>query len=152
MAADAWDVFDLAKESMGDGTIDMSDTGAGAFKCGLLLSTATVAQTAVTYTALVDTDKEATGGDYAAGGVALTSITWADTAGTTKWDAADIVFSATSTDLVARWAIIYHVASDVPVAMCLMDNTPGDVTVTPGNDLTLTIDAAGILTVSGGWT
>ena len=151
MAADSWKVFDVAKEAIGDNTIDLDDASAGIYKCGLIIGTATsVIQTAATWTDIIDTSYECTTGGYTANGEALTTVIWTSSGGTVTWNSDDIAWTASGTTLEARWAVIYHVASDIPIAMCLMDNTPQDINVTVGNTLTLT-SASGMFTMSGGW-
>ena len=149
MAADSWKIYDTFKEKMADGTLDMDDVGAGVFKCALFTSTHSPAATDDLYSAL--TNEVANGLGYLTGGEALTSVTWVEATGTLTWDMADIAWTASGGSIVARYAIIYGVASSHLIAMCLMDNTPVDVTVTDGNTLTLQLHANGVFQLSGGW-
>lgn len=150
MAADAWKIYDSFKEKCADGTIDLDDASAGVFKCVLFTSSHSPAQTDNLYSAL--TNEVANGNGYTTAGEALTSVTWVETSGTVKWDAADIQWTASGGSIVARYAIIYHVSSSQLVAMCLMDNTPADITVNDGSTLTLQLNANGVFQLSGGWT
>lgn len=150
-AASAWKIFDYAKEVMSDGTLDMDDAGAGVFKCALIGSGYTADQTDTDFSADIQGNEIAGSYGYTTGGAALTNVTWANTSGTTKWDADDVVWSASGGSITARFAVIYHVSSDIPICLCVLDNTPADVTATDGNDLTVEMNASGIFTVSGGW-
>jgi len=134
---------------MADGTIDLDDAGAGIFKCALFLVGYAPAAADDLYSAL--TNEHANGNGYTTAGAALTGVTWVETTGTLKWDMADIAWTASGGSIVARTAVIYHVASSQLVAQCLMDNTPADVTVTDTNTLTIELNANGIFLLSGGW-
>lgn len=149
MAADAWKIYDSFKEAKGDGTVDMDDAGAGVFKCALFTSSLTPDQTDNLYSGLGN--EVASGNGYTTGGEALTSVTWNESTGTVTWDAADISWTASGGSIVGRYAIIYDVSSSQLIAMCLMDNTPADITVTDGNTLTLQLHANGVFQESGGW-
>lgn len=150
MAADAWKIYDSLTEKVGDGTVDLSDTSAGAFKCALFTSSYTPASTDTLYSGLSNEVGALYG--YSTGGVALTSVTFTDTAGVTAFDCANISWSASGGSITARYAVIYHVSSSQLIACCLLDSTDADVTAVDGNDLTLQIDTDGVFTVSGGWT
>jgi len=149
MAADAWKTYDSFKEKMADGTLDMDDAGAGVFKCALFLVGYTPAAADTLYSGLLN--EHANGNGYLTGGEALTGVTWNEVTGTVIWDAVDIAWTAAGGSIVARTAVIYHVASSQLVAQCLMDNTPADVTVTDTNTLTVELNANGVFTLSGGW-
>ncbi|MHC4725224.1 MAG: hypothetical protein ACYS9V_13450 [Planctomycetota bacterium] len=142
--------YDKFKEFMGDNTIDMDDAGAGAFKCLLTTSAHTPLDTHQNLTSITN---EVTGNGYARQNLA--SVTWADAAGTTTWDAANVVFSATGGSWTARNYHIYYdtgAAADADrelVIYGLLDQTPADVTVTDGNTLTLQWNISGIFTLTG---
>lgn len=150
MAADAWKVYNYAKEAMAEGSIDMEDTATGGFKCALISSSYTPTATHNDFSAQIQT-YEVTGNGAAVGGETLTNVVWTDTSGTVKWDADDIEWTASGGTIQARYAVIYHVSTDVPIACCLMDNTPQDVSVTDTNTLTIQLNASGIFNLSGGW-
>ncbi len=77
---------------------------------------------------------------YAAGGVALTTPTWAER-GTTGMilNAANTVFTASGGSIVARFYVLYDAtpAARPLIGYGLLDTTPADVTITAGNTLTL---------------
>ena len=148
MAADAWVEFDGFKEYLGDGTIDMD---ADVFKTALFTSTSTNAND-VTVDAFATLNNEVTGNGYAQHSHAATS-TWVRSGSTVTFDADDAVYTASGGSIVARWAVMYDdtVATpvvDANVCYSLLDNTPGDVTVTDTNTLTIQMNASGILTLS----
>ena len=149
MAADAWKIYDSFKQAISDGSIDMGDAGAGVFKCALLLSGYIPDQTHGVYGDL--TNQVAGSYGYDTAGKALTTVTWVDTSGTTKWDCDNIVWTASGVSIVAYYAVIYQVATGQLIAYSLLDNAPADVTATNGNTFTITIHANGVFTLSGGW-
>lgn len=99
------------------------------------------------------TNELATANGYTNGGSPLASVTWAQTSGTAKFDAADLVWTASGGSIVARWAIIRVVGTingqiDPLVEAILLDDTPADVTATSGNTLTLQWNGSGIQQIS----
>ena len=146
MAADKWKIYDSFLEFMGDNTIDMDgDT----FKIALYTS-ASNAATITTGDKASLTDEVANANGYLTGGNTLASVTWAQSSGTVTFDSADSVWTASGGSIVARFAVIYSDTSvtDKLVAYSLLDNTPGDITVTDGNTLTIQMNASGIFTGS----
>lgn len=151
MAAGPWVVHDKLKEYIGDGSIDLDNDS---FKVGLYLSTSNVATTSINALATA-TNEHANGNGYATGGVALSGVTWAESAGTVTFDAADMTdaWTATGGSIVARFAVIYDdtvtsPVADPIVAHCLLDATPDDVTVTDTNTLSINMNASGIFTLT----
>ena len=154
MAADKWLIYNKFKEYLGDGNIDL-DTDA--FKLALYLSTSNAATLTLDEKADL-TNEHATANGYPATGVAITSPTWVEAAGTITFDFADPQFTASGGSIVARFAVVYDDTTagapptDALVGVSLMDNAPADVTVTDGNTLTIQINASGMFTLSGGET
>ena len=147
MAAATITMYDCFSEAIGDGTIDMdNDT----FKVALILSGYSPAQSDTTFS-VIDANEHANANGYTTGGEALASVTWAQTAGTAKFDAADTVWTAAGGSIVARYAVVYSStvggANDL-VCWVLMDSAPADITVTTGNTLTLQWNASGIFTLA----
>lgn len=145
MAADAWVVHDKTKEYMGDGTIDLDGDS---FKGILCLSTSNIATTSVNGYATV-TNEHATANGYTQGTLALTSVTWVESAGTVTFDCADLVWTASGGSIVARFGAVYDDTVTTPVAdpvlaHTLLDNSPADVTATDGNTFTIAIHANGL--------
>ncbi len=156
MAADAWKVYNKAKEYIGDGTIDL-DAGDAYFSVVLLTSSYTPALTHSAYSDISGTEVS-NGNGYTTGGDILASSTWTESSGTVTFDSADPSWTASGGSIVARYAVLVHIAagSSVPqtgdkiIAYCLLDNAPANVTAVSGADLTIQLAAGGYFQVSGG--
>ena len=144
MAAGAFTFYHQFAELVADGTLDLDTDG---FKLALFTSSHTPATSDTTFSSLTS---QVTGNGYTAGGTALASITWAQTAGVATFDAADVVYTADSGSIVARYAVLYDTtlagAGDL-IGYFLLDATPADVTATDGNTLTVQWHANGIFTL-----
>lgn len=124
------DAYDQLVEIMSDGTMDMdTDT----FKMILLNNshTRTVTNTLLTQ---VNTNEIANANGYVTGGATLTSVTFAHTTGSVKWDSADVTWTATGGAITAYHAVIYDDTVTSPAdALCVDINfdgvqTAGDTT------------------------
>jgi hypothetical protein len=149
MAAGAWKIYDEAKISLADGTIDL-DTHT--FKIALFLSTSNCNNVALATAQLATlTNQVANGSGYTTGGLTLTSVTWAKSGSTSTFDAADAVWTASGGSITTRFAVIYSdtATNKNLLAVCLLDTTPADVTATDGNTLTIQFNASGIFTLTG---
>ena len=125
-----------------DGTIDL-DTNV--LKVALFNSSFAIATTAYS-----TTNELATANGYTQGGITLAGVTLVEAVGVVTLDANDVTWTAAVGDIVARFAVLYDdTALGKPiVGYVLLDTTPADVTVTPGNDFTIVWAAAGILTAT----
>jgi hypothetical protein len=107
-----------------------------------------------THTVFADvTNQLATANGYTSGGQALASMTWTRSGAIATFDAADTVWTVNTANLVARWAVLRVVGTldtlvDPLIGYVLMDDTPADVTTTPGNTLTLQWNASGIFRIT----
>ena len=149
MAADAWDFYNEFTELVADGTMDLD---ADTFNLGLYLSTSNAATLSTSGRAAL-TNQVATANGYTQPGSALGSVTWVRSGGTTTFDSADEVFTASGGSITCRFAVIDDDTVASPVVdplMCfsLLDNTPADVTATDGNTLTIAMNASGIMTLA----
>ena len=149
MAADAWDFYNEFTEFVGDGTIDLD---ADTFNLGLYLSTSNAATLSTSGRAAL-TNQHASANGYTQPGSALDSVTWNRSTGTTTFDSADEVFTASGGDIVCRFAVIDDDTVTTPVAdplmaFSLLDNAPANVTATDGNTLTIAMNASGIMTLA----
>lgn len=146
MAAGNWIMYDSAKEYIGDGTIDLDSH---TFK--VMLCTNSYTPNRATHTVKADVTNElSTANGYTAGGAALTSVTWTQTGGTAKFDAADPTWTASGGSIGPfRIAVIYDdtAASDELLCYCVLESS--DLTATDGQTITLALNASGILTLSG---
>lgn len=149
MTAVVWDFYNEFTEYVGDGTMDLD---ADTFNAGLYLSTSNAATLTLSGRAAV-TNQHATANGYTQPGSALASVTWIRSGGTTTFDSADEVFTASGGSIVARFCVVDDDTVTTPVAdpLCfytLMDDTPADVTATDTNTLTIAPNANGIFTLA----
>lgn len=137
--------YDTFKSNLGATPLDMnSDT----FRMMLVTSSYTFA---ATHTQKSDiTNELSTANGYTAAGAALATLVFSNTAGTTKWDADDVSWTASGGSLVFRRGVIYDdtSASDLLVLSVLFDTTPADITVLNGNTFTVQWNASGIFTLT----
>ena len=151
MPAGPFQTYESFVEYAEDNTIDL---GVNTFNIALFASTSNAAT--LTHTVLADlTNQLATANGYTSGGAALASVTANRAGRVLTFDAADAVWTAATGSIVARFAVIYrtgtvNTVTDALVAVCLLDDTPADVTATDGNTLTIQFNASGILTIGGG--
>jgi len=141
--------YQTFRKWLGDGTFDLD---ANTFK--VTLHTSTYTPNAATQSVYADlTNELATANGYTNGGATLGSVTWTQSGATITFDAADTVWNVITANLVSRYAVIRATGTlnthvDPLVAYILMDTTPADITVTPGNSLTLQWNASGIFTLT----
>ena len=151
MAAGKWKLYQSAKEFIGDGTIDL-DTNSFALR--LFLSTSNC--NTLTHDTLSDlTNEHASANGYTPQTV---TMTWGQSGGTATLDSDNPVFTATGPgDIVAHWAVLIRTGTvnsvtDALLAVCYLNHNGGsplDVTATNGNTLTVSMNAAGIVALSG---
>jgi hypothetical protein len=142
MAADAIKLFQGFKKRLG---LAQFDFATDILKCALL--TSAYVPNLATQEVYADLSGEVAGGNgYATGGAVLTGVVWAETGDDDMLlNANNVAWSATNVNLVARYAVLYDdTHPDKPlIGYILLDNTPADITVTPGNSLTLDFDDVG---------
>lgn len=154
MAAGSWTIYNKAKEYIGDATIDL-DAGDGYFRVVLLSSSYTPALTHSTYSDISSTELSTANG-YTVGGDAPGSVTWTESSGTVTFDSADPAWTASGGSIVARYAVLCHVAagtgvpqsSDKVIAYVLLDTTPADVTAVDGSNFVIRLPAGGYMQLS----
>ena len=142
--------FNSFKEYLGDGTFDMNtDT------IKVQLHTSTFAPNVSTMTVLADvTNEVANGNGYATGGVALTSCTYTQTAGTAAFKSGNNPsWTGATAGFVARYAVFYKSGTansrvNPLIGYMLLDSAPADVSFAVGNTVTLTMNAAGWFTLT----
>src|SRR5690242_12454372 len=103
------------------------------------------------------TNEVANANGYTTGGVALSGVTWTNAAGTETLGSGNAVWTAAGGAITARFAVIYKVGTfggivNPILCVCLLDTTPADVSVADGQQLTVSINASGVLTLSGATT
>ena len=141
MAAGAWTFTNASRTSLLNGTFDLdTDT----WKCALFLSTSNIGAGSTTYAGL--TNEHANGNGYTTGGITITLTLSGTTTVTVDIDT-DPVWTASGGSITARYAVIYESGGNV-LCYCLLDNSPGDVTATTGNTLTVAANASGVFTLA----
>ena len=135
--------YDHFLEILGDGTLDMdNDT----FKLALLDNTHVFVATNTVF-ADVSGDEIAAGFGYTAGGETLTAVTYVQTAAIVKFDANDVLWTASGGPLAtSRFALLYDTTADALLGLIDMDGdkTPGD-----GDSLTVQWDPTnGVFTIA----
>lgn len=152
MAVGPVTLFNKAKKKIGDGTIDLnSDT----FKVLLVTaSQAIAANFAGTSTDCRKSDltgELSTANGYTAGGVALGSVTWNESAGTVTFDAADTAWTLTGGGITYKYAIIYDdtAANDDLLGFVDADTSSGSATIFPAAGThTIQWNASGLFTAA----
>lgn len=134
MAANAWIFPDNAKLRLLDDTFDLnSDT----YKMALFKSTSNIGTGSTTFAGVTN---ECDTGGYTAGGASI-AFTLSQSGASGKIDiTTDPTFTASGSNMVFRFAVIYEVGGDV-LCYSLLDNTPADVTIVDGNSLTIQANA-----------
>lgn len=150
MAAGAWVTYNHLTELMCDGTLDL-DTHA--FRVVLVNSSYTPNRAHTAWSS-ISANELSTANGYTANGYGITQ-TWTRSGATTTFDSDDPTWAVTGSALAARYAVLMHDAdgngtiasTDVPLAYCLLDTTPADYSVAPGNNFTIQISASGYFSV-----
>lgn len=138
-------LFDSFKSTI-SGKINLStDT----IKVGLATSAQTLSASGQAVYADITAELPTANG-YTSGGVAVTSRTWAQTAGTAKLDFADVSWSIVTGSITARYFFIYSdtATNKDLIGFGFLDATPTDVTVPANVILSLVINDNGLLTLS----
>lgn len=154
MAAGKWKLYEAAKEYLCDGTFDLDNASLG-LTMALFLSTSNCDDLTVGTGVYGDlTNEHSNANGYTTGGQALTGETWVHSGGTVTFDCDNVIWTASSGSIVARFAVIYANATLNSIVkpllcVCLLDTTPANVTATDGNTLTIAINASGVFTLSG---
>jgi hypothetical protein len=154
-AAGKWKLYESAIEYLCDGTHDLDNAALG-YKMALFLSTSNCDTLSVGTGVYGDlTNEHANGNGYTTGGEALTGEVWTHSASVATFDCDNVVWTASTGSIVARFAVIYvdaTVNSIVKPLLCvsLLDTAPANVTATDGNTLTVAINASGVFTLTGG--
>lgn len=145
MAAGAWQVFNIAKKKLADGTFDLDGS---TFKMALCTDAQTLAATfAGTSTDCRYADltaQVANGSGYTTGGKTLT-CTWTRSTGTITFDCDDQAW--TSSSFTAKYAVIYaDNTNDDLLCFCELDTVTSLTTVS--GTMTVTINASGVFTLA----
>ena len=159
MAQGTLALFDEFAESIGDGRIDLdTSTFKVAFVTLQVGGTPSIAKTDAVPcwgaggTTNLSTSEVSAGGGYTAGGDALASVTWGQTAGVATFDAADYVWtsSASGDPATIKTAVIYSDTAANKDCVGFVDMTADGTTAISllAGDVTITWGAGGIFTVT----
>lgn len=150
-AAGKWKFYEQAKLQLGLGVLDLST---GTFKMALFLSTSNANTLSVSNKLADLTNEVANAFGYTTGGVALSGLAWSNSAGTETWTSGNATWTAAGGSLTARFGVVYKLGTfggivNPLACVCLLDTAPADVSVADGQQLQVTINAGGIVTLSG---
>ena len=138
-------IYDSFKEYLGDGTIDLDGH---TFKVMLLGNSASF-DAGHSVLASVSGNQIAAGSGYAAGGAALTGVSWGQTGGTATFDADDVTWTASGGAITAYKAAIYDDTPTSPAdPLVAFIDFGGVQTANDGAQFKLIWNAAGIFTLS----
>ncbi len=150
-AAGKWKCYEQFKLEFGEAGLDLT---AGTFNMALYLSTSNANTLSVSKAKADLTNEVANANGYVTGGVALTGVTWTNAAGTETLASGNGVWTAAGGPITARFAVLYKVGTFLAIVnpiicVSLLDTAPADVSVADGQQLSVTINAAGVFTLSG---
>lgn len=114
-------------------------------KLALFTATHVPAASDTSYSALAN--EVANGVGYTTGGVALTTVSWAEVSGTATLDADDVSWTASGGSIAYQYAVLYNDTSVGKNLICYWDEG-ATVTIADGETRTLQINASGILTIA----
>jgi hypothetical protein len=149
MAAGAWTVYNEAKKYIGNGTISLAAT---VYRLTLHTSASNAATATLSqYSEL--TNEVAEGNGYSSSGKALASEVWTvgASAGQYKFDADDVVFTATGGAISnIKHAVIWLSAGTTAgrKLLCRSQLTSSQFSLAQGNTLTIQMASTGILTLA----
>lgn len=148
MAASPWAFYNIAKKRIGAGDILLD---AGIWKIVLTGSASNASLATLSKTSQL-TDELAVQGGYVAGGRTLSGVAWTIAGGSVKFDACDLVFTASAADLNDIKYAIIHTSKGAAVTsgflLCWSKLSTGQFPVTTNNTLTIQMAAAGIFTLT----
>jgi len=131
-------------EQLGDGTLDM-DTHT--FKAALMTS-GFVFTAANTVWADVSANELANGFGYTTGGLALTNVTWSQTAGKVTFDFDDPTWTATGGSLTAVTDLVIYDDTATGDPLMFACDLGGSFTAVDGARLVLQLPATGFFTIN----
>jgi hypothetical protein len=147
MAAGAWTVYNEAKKYIGNANLNLSTA-----KRITLHTSASNANTATLSIYSELTNEVTSGNGYSSSGKALGTVAWTvgASAGQYKFDADDVVFSASGGTIAnIKFAVISNTSGGASgKLLCRSQLTSSQFTLADGNTLTIAMNASGILTLT----
>lgn len=149
MAATAWTFYNEAKKKIGNGTIVLDS---GIFKMQLHTSASNASTATLSIASEVDNEIAVAGG-YAAGGRTIAGVVWtiAGDPSSVKWDATDLIFTASGANLSnVKFAVIHNSVGSATSGhlLCWSRLSSSQFSVTSGNTLTIQFASAGVFTLT----
>jgi len=141
MAASAFQLYNEAKKYLLTADIDLN---AALLKAQLHKSTSNAST--FTLSTLASVTVPVTGGGYAAKTLASVAVTAGASAKQIKFDAADLVWTATGSAIVSIMYLVIGVSGGK--ALCWSKLTTAVFTLSTGNTLTVQFNASGIFTLA----
>ena len=149
MAATAWAFWDRAKHRICNGDINLS---AGPFRLALYSSAASGSINTDSITIQSEIGSECSGGNYNAGGLTLSGVTWSAgaSAGQQAFDCSDPVFTASGSAIsnVRFGVIVRSIGAASGYLLCWSALSTSQFDVTTGNTLTVQMNDNGIFTLA----
>ena len=148
MAATAWAFWNQAKHKICNGSINLSGDD---FRMALYSSAASGSINTATISIQSEIGSECSGGAYAAGGLALSGITWGSgvSAGQQRFSYTSAVFTASASAIsnVRFGVLVKSVAATSGLLLCWSALSTSQFDVTTGNTLTV-FNSSGALTLA----
>ena len=141
MAASAWSFYHMAKEYIGDGTIDLDTDN---FRMSLYTSASNAASVTTLTSIGSVTNQVAEQNGYSSSGQALAGVTWATGASASerRFDATATIWTAGGGPISAvKYAVIWASGGEL---LCYSLLSSSQFSITDGNTLTITPSANGI--------
>jgi len=142
MAASTFAIFHTFKAREGQKLLDMDTDD---IKCALLDSGWTPSLSADADWADISANEISQTG-YTAGGLSVTSLSYANVAGTVTFDCDDPAWTAGAGGIAARYCVFYDNTDTAKTLICysLLDDSPADHSVLEGQIFLITLPATGI--------
>jgi hypothetical protein len=151
MAATAWAFYHEAKHKLAVGDTSGFNLSADIFRLALYKTAATAPADDKTLSIQSQISNQCTGGNYTAGGKALSATTWTATATSVqKFDGCDWVITASGSAItsVLFGVICNSIAATSGFLLCFSQLSTAAFDVSSSNTLTIQMNAAGIFTLA----
>lgn len=145
MAAQAWKFYTAGKKAIANGSATLSNANAY-FRLMLVTSASNFATAALVAKGSLTNECAEIAGSYSSSGKALASVVWTNSSTGVKFDAADLVWTASATAIAnIKGAVIFHSGGSL---VCYASLTSSQFTLAKSNTLTIQFATAGIFTLN----